>query len=439
MELGYLDLWVDTELDLPPFWEPLSHTQRTHDQADELGFIDDNDFIMLPDASSLGQGGEAQPEGDVEHTWMLEQEQVQEQGQTSPADAAGPTECGPPPPPPPLPPIPSPPSVTARFHVADRLRTAVAAAAPSSFRHRLGKRAGLVESSDRALRRTAHNVIEKRYRGNLNDKLAALRDCLPKLRVRAIEQRSGDAHGRRDNSNTSTKNNSSSVDTASLRAPSSSRSTRSPTIKLAKAEVLTSAIEYIKHLEVRLRVMAAENAALRARIVATHQESGSQRHRVVEPAGAVAAAATTAAPGAGDGAVGAASPDGMLQQAQAQALVPPAPLSSEVTTSMKRPGSPQGMIKVPEDIQRLRLSPCNADFVGHFAITPAPGLVQHKPRRGRGRGRRRGQGLSTDQTGMQMADDNDNDNNDDEDDDDTIDDNIGPAPRIMVGSLAGLF
>lgn len=33
------------------------------------------------------------------------------------------------------------------------------------------------------VKKTAHNMIEKRYRTNLNDKIAALRDCVPSLRV----------------------------------------------------------------------------------------------------------------------------------------------------------------------------------------------------------------------------------------------------------------
>lgn len=33
------------------------------------------------------------------------------------------------------------------------------------------------------VKKTAHNMIEKRYRTNLNDKIAALRDSVPSLRV----------------------------------------------------------------------------------------------------------------------------------------------------------------------------------------------------------------------------------------------------------------
>lgn len=41
------------------------------------------------------------------------------------------------------------------------------------------------EGVQRPVKKTAHNMIEKRYRTNLNDKIAALRDSVPSLRVMA--------------------------------------------------------------------------------------------------------------------------------------------------------------------------------------------------------------------------------------------------------------
>lgn len=38
-------------------------------------------------------------------------------------------------------------------------------------------------SRHQPIKKTAHNMIEKRYRTNLNDKIAALRDSVPSLRV----------------------------------------------------------------------------------------------------------------------------------------------------------------------------------------------------------------------------------------------------------------
>jgi hypothetical protein len=39
------------------------------------------------------------------------------------------------------------------------------------------------DGRQRPVKKTAHNMIEKRYRTNLNDKIAALRDSVPSLRV----------------------------------------------------------------------------------------------------------------------------------------------------------------------------------------------------------------------------------------------------------------
>jgi hypothetical protein len=46
--------------------------------------------------------------------------------------------------------------------------------------------------SQRPVKKTAHNMIEKRYRTNLNDKIAALRDSVPSLRVMAKSARGED-------------------------------------------------------------------------------------------------------------------------------------------------------------------------------------------------------------------------------------------------------
>lgn len=40
-----------------------------------------------------------------------------------------------------------------------------------------------LEDDDKPIKKTAHNMIEKRYRNNINDKIAALRDSVPSLRI----------------------------------------------------------------------------------------------------------------------------------------------------------------------------------------------------------------------------------------------------------------
>jgi len=47
-------------------------------------------------------------------------------------------------------------------------------------------------SNARPVKKTAHNMIEKRYRTNLNDKIAALRDSVPSLRVMSKKGSRGD-------------------------------------------------------------------------------------------------------------------------------------------------------------------------------------------------------------------------------------------------------
>jgi hypothetical protein len=47
-------------------------------------------------------------------------------------------------------------------------------------------------SSSRPVKKTAHNMIEKRYRTNLNDKIAALRDSVPSLRVMSKKNSRGE-------------------------------------------------------------------------------------------------------------------------------------------------------------------------------------------------------------------------------------------------------
>lgn len=40
-----------------------------------------------------------------------------------------------------------------------------------------------LDDDDKPIKKTAHNMIEKRYRTNINDKIAALRDSVPSLRI----------------------------------------------------------------------------------------------------------------------------------------------------------------------------------------------------------------------------------------------------------------
>lgn len=100
------------------------------------------------------------------------------------------------------------------------------------------------------VKKTAHNMIEKRYRTNLNDKIAALRDSVPSLRVMSKNARGEDAGADRE-------------DLQGL----------TPAHKLNKATVLAKATEYIQHLEKRTRRLQEDNTAMKARINAFEKVS----------------------------------------------------------------------------------------------------------------------------------------------------------------------
>ncbi|POS88087.1 hypothetical protein EPUL_000331 [Erysiphe pulchra] len=85
------------------------------------------------------------------------------------------------------------------------------------------------------VKKTAHNMIEKRYRTNLNDKIAALRDAVPSLRITSKSARGEDTMDDRE-------------ELQGLK----------PAHKLNKATVLSKATEYIYHLESRNKRLRQE-------------------------------------------------------------------------------------------------------------------------------------------------------------------------------------
>jgi hypothetical protein len=105
-----------------------------------------------------------------------------------------------------------------------------------------------------APKKTTHNVIEKRYRTNLNDKIAALRDSVPSLRVMARRLEPG--HGSDDEMGPEGCDDDCDEELGGL----------TPAHKLNKATVLSKATEYITHLEKKNKTLARENAELRDRV-----------------------------------------------------------------------------------------------------------------------------------------------------------------------------
>jgi hypothetical protein len=92
-------------------------------------------------------------------------------------------------------------------------------------------------------------MVEKRYRTNLNDKIAALRDSVPALRVmvQKIEQQQNS-------------------DDADEEFDEEELGGLTPAHKLNKATVLSKATEYIAHLQKKNKSLDQENRLLRKKI-----------------------------------------------------------------------------------------------------------------------------------------------------------------------------
>ncbi|KAF2185692.1 hypothetical protein K469DRAFT_726505 [Zopfia rhizophila CBS 207.26] len=151
------------------------------------------------------------------------------------------------------------------------------------------------------VKKTAHNMIEKRYRTNLNDKIAALRDSVPSLRVMSR----GNGQGEEDD------------DPEDLEG-------LTPAHKLNKATVLSKATEYIRHLEKRNKRLQEEVVTLKGRL---------ESYEKMAISGPMAMAGTVG------------TPDGSRYQDD------PFGPNGMVSSSVSAP--PQGMIPVPENIANL--------------------------------------------------------------------------------------
>lgn len=88
-----------------------------------------------------------------------------------------------------------------------------------------------------AHKRTSHNMIEKRYRTNLNEKISGLRNAVPALRMLSCHA-----------------------------APEEESDDQPSGQKLSKAAILSKATEYIRALEKKIEKAGWENAELRNRV-----------------------------------------------------------------------------------------------------------------------------------------------------------------------------
>lgn len=167
------------------------------------------------------------------------------------------------------------------------------------------------------VKKTAHNMIEKRYRTNLNDKIAALRDSVPSLRVMS-----------RPNGG-----NEEDDDPEDLEG-------LTPAHKLNKATVLSKATEYIRHLEKMNKRQKEEIQTLKGRL---------QSYENMGITGQISLHS------------GISSPEG--NRYQEDSFYHPPPMMQQPVS-----GPPQGLIPVPESMANLHR---NHPPQPHYA--PQPG------------------------------------------------------------------
>ncbi|EDN10757.1 conserved hypothetical protein [Histoplasma mississippiense (nom. inval.)] len=160
-------------------------------------------------------------------------------------------------------------------------------------------------------KKRSHNVIEKRYRANLNDKIAELRDSVPSLRALAKQKNGISGQGMGDDDEIVLSSN-----------------------KLNKASILAKATEYIRHLEQRNKRLEEENVGLKNRLrqLDKVQEQNLTNFTNASGSGSTAGAYTSS-PDSRHGS----SPDVF---SQAEDIFP------ESSPNSFHP--PEGLIKVPE-------------------------------------------------------------------------------------------
>ncbi|KAM0251678.1 hypothetical protein ACHAQJ_008092 [Trichoderma viride] len=179
-----------------------------------------------------------------------------------------------------------------------------------------------LEEEGKPVKKTAHNMIEKRYRTNINDKIAALRDSVPSLRIMCKSARGEDTTEDREELHGLT-----------------------PAHKLNKATVLSKATEYIRHLEKRNNRLLDENGVMHQRIAAFEKlfMAGAMNGSIPS----MQQQQPTPMQYPQDG-----QPQQQSQQSQQQQQQPqmaPSPLEAPQEAG----GVPTGMIEVPEDMKRI--------------------------------------------------------------------------------------
>ena len=150
----------------------------------------------------------------------------------------------------------------------------------------------------------SHNIVERRYRININQKIDALRDSIPSLRATKQSE------------------------------PQPIQSEEPPTQKLNKATVLSTAVDYIHDLEKDKRRLENEISQLKAHLRAVKQPGND---------------------------VGV--PDKVLDVGSSATSPNESQMSTCTSTGSSASSNPvQGMIEVPEDMRRLRTASLQAQY-----------------------------------------------------------------------------
>ena len=182
-------------------------------------------------------------------------------------------------------------------------------------------------------KKRAHNVIEKRYRANLNDKIAELRDSVPSLRP-------------------STNKGSPDEDEDAEGANAAS--------KLNKASILSKATEYIKHLETRNKRLEDENTALKNRL----RQADKAADQAVTSSASVSSPSNYASTDSGSGT----SPS-VFSHAEE--------ISSENSPTSQNP--PEGLLQVPDAWKRMRAQTAQHGVFAESYIKYPSSSSSHQP------------------------------------------------------------
>jgi hypothetical protein len=184
-------------------------------------------------------------------------------------------------------------------------------------------------------KKRAHNVIEKRYRANLNDKIAELRDSVPSLRQ--SKNTNGGSHDEDDEAEGANAAN-----------------------KLNKASILSKATEYIKHLEIRNRRLEDENTDLKNRL----RQADKVADQAVTSSASVSSPSNYAATDSGSGT----SPS-VFSQAEE--------VSTESSLASQSP--PEGLLPVPDAWKRMRAETAKQGAFAESYIKYPSSSSTHQP------------------------------------------------------------